>query len=52
MAAMVAYSFLPQKPSLNIEIIEIERQIAFGRTQLISIYAIDQDDNVIVDDAV
>lgn len=48
MAAMVAYSFLPQKPSFNIEI----KANCFGRTQLISIYAIDQDDNVIVDDAV
>ena len=28
MAAMAAYSFLPQKPSLNIEIIERERRIA------------------------
>ena len=27
---MVAYSFLPQKPSLNIEIIESERQIALA----------------------
>jgi len=30
MAAMVAYSFLPQKPSLNIEIIERERLIALA----------------------
>ena len=28
MAAMAAYSFLPQKPSPNIEIIERERRIA------------------------
>ena len=28
MAAMSAYSFLPKKPSLNIEIIERERRIA------------------------
>jgi ISPg3, transposase len=28
MAAMAAYSFLPKKPSLNIEIIERERRIA------------------------
>ena len=28
MAAMTAYSFLPQKPSLNIETIEKERRIA------------------------
>ena len=27
-AAMAAYSFLPKKPSLNIEIIERERRIA------------------------
>ena len=28
MAAMAAHSFLPKKPSLNIEIIERERRIA------------------------
>ena len=47
MAAMAAYSFLPKKPSLNIEIIERERQIA-----LAELSSIDQDDNVIVDDTV
>lgn len=30
MAAMVEYSFLPQKPSLNIEISERERLIALA----------------------
>lgn len=30
MVARVAYSFLPQKPALNIEIIERERQIALA----------------------